>query len=77
VRPGNRDRLATNLVNFILQNDLDGIDFDWEHPNFPDMDWLPRLSPDEGGNYAEFLRLIRSKLPTNRCFLQHLPLFGV
>jgi chitinase len=29
VRPGNRERLATSLANFILENDLDGIDFDW------------------------------------------------
>jgi chitinase len=29
VRPGNRERLAANLANFILKHDLDGIDFDW------------------------------------------------
>jgi chitinase len=63
VRPGNRERLASNLVNFILNNDLDGIDFDWEYPSVPDMDWLPRSSPDEGPDYVAFLRLVRSKLP--------------
>jgi hypothetical protein len=63
VRSGRRERLASNVVDFILKNDLDGVDFDWEYPSVPDMDWLPRSSPDEGPNYAEFLRLVRSKLP--------------
>jgi chitinase len=63
VRPGNRERLATSIANFILQNDLDGVDFDWEYPGVPDMKWLPPSSPDEGPNYLEFLKLVRSKLP--------------
>lgn len=62
-KPANRERLATNLANFITQNDLDGIDFDWEYPGVPDMNWLPHSSPDEGINYAQFLILMRSKLP--------------
>jgi hypothetical protein len=63
VKPGNRERLAASLVNFVLQNDLDGIDFDWEYPGVPDMTWLPPSSPDEAPNYLEFLKLVRLKLP--------------
>jgi chitinase len=29
----------------------------------PDMDWLPRSSPEEAPNYLAFLELMRSKLP--------------
>lgn len=32
VRDGNRQSLATNVVKFIVDNDLDGVDFDWEYP---------------------------------------------
>lgn len=62
VKPENREVFATNLASFILQHGLDGIDIDWEYPGVPDMDWLPRSSPEEGPNYAKFLKLLRSKL---------------
>jgi GH18 family chitinase len=58
-----REKLATNLANFVLQNNLDGIDFDWEYPGVPDMNWLPPSSKNEGPDYAEFLKLMRYKLP--------------
>lgn len=32
VRDGNRQILASNIVNFIVSNNLDGVDFDWEYP---------------------------------------------
>ena len=32
VRDGHRQTLATNIVNFIVANNLDGVDFDWEYP---------------------------------------------
>jgi hypothetical protein len=63
VKPGNREKLASNLAKFVLQNKLDGIDFDWEYPGVPDMNWLPPSSPDEAPNYAAFLKLMRRKLP--------------
>jgi chitinase len=63
VSAANRDRLATSLSNFILQEGLDGIDFDWEYPSVPDMPWLPSSSLNEAPDYLEFLRLVRQKLP--------------
>jgi chitinase len=29
---GNREKLAANIVQFAIENGLDGIDFDWEYP---------------------------------------------
>ena len=29
----NREKLATNLVNYVVDNDLDGVDIDWEYPS--------------------------------------------
>lgn len=33
VKPENRERLADNLVNFVVTNGLDGLDIDWEYPS--------------------------------------------
>ncbi len=30
--PANRVKLATNIANFIKDNNLDGVDIDWEYP---------------------------------------------
>ena len=59
----NRERMASSLADFILNNDLNGIDFDWEYPSVPDMTWLPPSSANEAPDYLDFLRLMRSKLP--------------
>ncbi|KAL4907339.1 hypothetical protein BDW74DRAFT_176116 [Aspergillus multicolor] len=37
VRPENRLTMATNIANFIKDNDLDGVDIDWEYPGAPDL----------------------------------------
>lgn len=33
VKGPNRDKLATNLVNYVVDNGLDGLDIDWEYPS--------------------------------------------
>ena len=63
VKPGNREILATNLANFILEHDLEGIDMDWEYPAAPDIPGIPPADPMDGGHYLEFLKLLRAKLP--------------
>ncbi|KAL1954115.1 hypothetical protein VTO42DRAFT_1739 [Malbranchea cinnamomea] len=63
VRPENRETLASNLAAFILANDLDGIDIDWEYPAAPDIPDIPPADPMDGEHYLEFLRLLRQKLP--------------
>lgn len=32
VKPANRDRFRTNLLKFVEDHNLDGIDLDWEYP---------------------------------------------
>ncbi|GES66671.1 hypothetical protein ATETN484_0016021800 [Aspergillus terreus] len=32
VKPANRLTMATNIANFVKENDLDGVDIDWEYP---------------------------------------------
>lgn len=32
VNPENRETFATNIVNFVNEHGIDGVDFDWEYP---------------------------------------------
>ena len=32
VTSANAETMATNMANFIIKNNLDGIDIDWEYP---------------------------------------------
>lgn len=66
VKPGNREILATNLANFILANNMDGIDLDWEYPGAPDLPGIPAADPIDGLAYLELLKLIRAKLPSKQ-----------
>ncbi|KFZ19439.1 hypothetical protein V502_03643 [Pseudogymnoascus sp. VKM F-4520 (FW-2644)] len=62
----NRQVFATNCVNFLIQNNLDGLDFDWEYPGAPDIPDISPAGPDDGKNYLEFLKLVRAKLPLGK-----------
>jgi GH18 family chitinase len=60
---GNRDTMSTNIANFIIKNNLDGVDIDWEYPGAPDIPNIPPGNPSDGPNYLAFLKLLKGKLP--------------
>ncbi|KAH7633846.1 hypothetical protein B0T09DRAFT_372316 [Sordaria sp. MPI-SDFR-AT-0083] len=64
VQEANREVLATKIVAFVKQHGLDGVDFDWEYPGAgsPDIPDIPPGTPDDGPNYAAFLKLVKQKL---------------
>ncbi|POR31800.1 Chitinase [Tolypocladium paradoxum] len=67
MKPENRDKLASNIANFVNDNRLDGVDIDWEYPGAPDIPGIPPPdNPDEGTSYAMFLRILRSKLNSDK-----------
>jgi hypothetical protein len=72
-KPANRQTFASNVVKFINGNNLDGVDFDWEYPGEPDIQGIPAGSKDEGDNYLEFLRLVRTGLGISRSISVALP----
>jgi GH18 family chitinase len=59
----NRDIFVKNVAEFVTENDLDGVDFDWEYPGAPDIPGIPPASDDDGPNYLEFLTALRAALP--------------
>ncbi|KAL3480972.1 hypothetical protein BJX99DRAFT_253957 [Aspergillus californicus] len=63
VTPENRLVFANNVVSFINENGLEGVDFDWEYPAAPDLSDIPPGIIEEGKNYLEFLKLVKRRLP--------------
>ncbi|KAK3361762.1 hypothetical protein B0T24DRAFT_690163 [Lasiosphaeria ovina] len=62
----NRATLVKNVVRFINDNGLDGVDFDWEYPGAPDISDVPPGGPEDAPNYLTFLRDVRKALPDNK-----------
>ena len=36
-----RQTLVSNVVDFLIEHNLDGVDWDWEYPNEPDIPGIP------------------------------------
>ncbi|KFY45487.1 hypothetical protein V494_00922 [Pseudogymnoascus sp. VKM F-4513 (FW-928)] len=62
----NREKLATNLVKYVVDNGLDGLDIDWEYPSAPDLPDIPKGDLSEATNYLRLLASIKSKLPKDK-----------
>lgn len=64
VTDAQRQTFATNVVNFATDNNLNGLDFDWEYPGAPDIPGIPAGDPGDGQRYLEFLKMVKNKLPS-------------
>ncbi|KAK4195986.1 family 18 putative glycoside hydrolase [Triangularia verruculosa] len=63
VKPANRLRMATNIANFIIKHNLDGVDIDWEYPGAPDLPDFDPGKAEDGPNYLAFLAILKHLLP--------------
>jgi chitinase len=60
--PAGREHMADSIVNFLTTYPVfDGVDFDWEYPGGGGLDGNSS-SPNDGANYAELLKVVRTKL---------------
>ncbi|KAI0882847.1 putative glycosyl hydrolase, family 18 [Annulohypoxylon maeteangense] len=66
VQPGNRDKFKKNLIAFVNDNNLDGIDLDWEYPGAPDIPDIPSDDPVNGKNYYEFLSDLKKSIGSSK-----------
>ncbi|KGO70456.1 Peptidoglycan-binding Lysin subgroup [Penicillium italicum] len=82
----NRKKLATNIAKFVNDNNLDGVDIDWEYPSAPDIPGTPPGDKSEGANYLAFLVLLKNLLkdksvsiaaPGSYWYLKGFPIAGI
>ncbi|KKA17641.1 hypothetical protein T310_8420, partial [Rasamsonia emersonii CBS 393.64] len=66
VTEAQRSQFAKNVAKFIVDNNLDGVDFDWEYPGATDIPGIPPGSPSDGPNYLAFLKEVRAALPSGK-----------
>ncbi|KAL2859990.1 glycoside hydrolase superfamily [Aspergillus lucknowensis] len=66
VKRANRDVFTDNIVKFVEDNELDGVDFDWEYPGADDIPGSQPGSAQDGSNYLDFLKLLRAKLSDDK-----------
>jgi chitinase len=64
VSAANRATFIANLVTFVNDNQLDGIDFDWEYPGAIDIPGITGASINDGTNYLAFLQDLKNALPS-------------
>ncbi|KAF2634388.1 class V chitinase Chi100 [Massarina eburnea CBS 473.64] len=62
----NRQTVVANVVKFLDDYNLDGIDWDWEYPNEPDVPGIPAGSESETTGYFLLLDELKQKLPTGK-----------
>ncbi|KAL2868080.1 glycoside hydrolase superfamily [Aspergillus lucknowensis] len=66
MHPANVDTFIVNIMTFVEDNKLDGVDFDWEYPgtsNGPSilLEWI-----SDGPNYLAFLKRLRKIFSRNK-----------
>ncbi|KAH7018572.1 glycoside hydrolase superfamily, partial [Microdochium trichocladiopsis] len=84
VMPANRQKFADNIIKFVNDNKLDGVDFDWEYPGADDIEGSDPGTKEDGANYLKFLTLVRNGLPKEKSvaiaapasywYLRHFPI---
>ncbi|ODA83589.1 hypothetical protein RJ55_02104 [Drechmeria coniospora] len=60
VKGPNRATFVRNIVSFLKEHNLDGVDIDWEYPGAPDIPDIPAGEPDAGKDYYETLSSLKA-----------------
>jgi chitinase len=66
VKPGNQDTFVANIVSFVTEHELDGIDIDWEYPAAPDIPGIPPGTAEDADNYLTFFTKLRAAMPSSK-----------
>ncbi|KAL5332270.1 hypothetical protein BJX70DRAFT_407840 [Aspergillus crustosus] len=66
VKPANVDIFIVNIMKFVQEHDLDGVDFDWEYPGALDIPSVPFGLFSDGPNYLAFLEKLRIVFPPTK-----------
>ncbi|PNY28158.1 Class V chitinase Chi100 [Tolypocladium capitatum] len=80
----NRAKLISNVVDFLNTHNLDGVDWDWEYPDEPDIPGIPAGTVGESIGFFLLLDKLKGKMPAGKTvsltapasfwYLQHFPI---
>ena len=73
VQAANAQNFANNLIGFLNQYNLDGIDIDWEYPGAQDIPGIPPDDPNNGENFLNFLITLKNSMPSGKTLSITLP----
>ncbi|ETS82692.1 hypothetical protein PFICI_04568 [Pestalotiopsis fici W106-1] len=62
ISPDNRKTFAKNIITFLEDEDIDGVDFDWEYPGATDIPGIPAGEDTDGYYYFQFISIVRGYL---------------
>lgn len=65
VREENRATIVTNVVSFLKEFHLDGVDFDWEYPGASDIPGISPSSQEDAQDFLLFLRDLSASMKSN------------
>lgn len=80
----NRQTIIANVLDFLDTYNLDGIDWDWEYPDEPDIPGIPAGSEADSTGYFLLLDELKQQMPSGKTvsitapasywYLQHFPI---
>jgi GH18 family chitinase len=62
----NRGTFINNIVAFVKEHNLDGVDLDWEYPGAQDIPDVPPGNPQEGDDYYQTLLSLKKELGSGK-----------
>lgn len=62
----NRQTLITNVINFLNNYDLDGVNWDWEYPDEPNIPGIPAGSEADSTGYLSLFEGLQSSMPSGK-----------
>ncbi|KAL4932909.1 glycoside hydrolase superfamily [Aspergillus undulatus] len=66
MKPENVDTFIVNIMEFVQDNGLDGVDFDWEYPGASEFPSVAASLHSDGPNYLAFLTKLRKIFPREK-----------
>ncbi|OKL55218.1 hypothetical protein UA08_09514 [Talaromyces atroroseus] len=60
-----RSTLVNNIVTYMNDNNLDGVDIDWEYPDEPDFPGIPAGTPEDSTGYFLLLEQLKEGIAAN------------
>ncbi|KAL6801940.1 glycoside hydrolase family 18 protein [Trichoderma sp. SZMC 28012] len=65
-KAANRATFQKNIVAFLKQHNLDGVDIDWEYPGAPDIPGIPAGDANAGKDYYDTLSALKTALGSSK-----------